>query len=84
MYRNIYTSGLCSVLIPEINTDAFDFVLQQKCLMRHPPGNEIYRHENISLFEIDGRKNKVFIVEDPLPNNCCLSGSLFINIEMSE
>ena len=33
--------------------------LQAKCLLRHPPGNEIYRKSNISVFEIDGRKNKV-------------------------
>lgn len=30
-----------------------------KCLYRHPPGNEIYRKDNLSFFEIDGRKNKV-------------------------
>ena len=29
-----------------------------KCSWRHPPGNEIYRSDNISFFEIDGRKNK--------------------------
>ena len=27
--------------------------------MYHPPGNEIYRKDKISFFEIDGRKNKV-------------------------
>ena len=27
--------------------------------MFHPPGNEIYRKDTISFFEIDGRKNKV-------------------------
>uniref|UniRef100_A0A1I8GJC6 histone acetyltransferase n=1 Tax=Macrostomum lignano TaxID=282301 RepID=A0A1I8GJC6_9PLAT len=29
-----------------------------KCQLRHPPGNEIYRRQNLSFFEIDGRKNK--------------------------
>ena len=33
--------------------------LQEKCKLRHPPGNEIYRKGTISFFEIDGRKNKV-------------------------
>lgn len=32
---------------------------KRKCNMRHPPGNEIYRQENISIFEVDGSKNKV-------------------------
>lgn len=30
-----------------------------KCKSRHPPGDEIYRDRDISVFEIDGRKNKV-------------------------
>lgn len=30
-----------------------------KCKMRHPPGDEIYRDGNVSIFEVDGRKNKV-------------------------
>ena len=38
-----------------------------KCTIHHPPGNEIYRKDNISFFEIDGRKNKVcFIAVTPL------------------
>ena len=35
------------------------FPLQAKCTLYHPPGNEIYRKDSISFFEIDGRKNKV-------------------------
>lgn len=30
-----------------------------KCKARHPPGDEIYRDGGISVFEVDGRKNKV-------------------------
>lgn len=30
-----------------------------KCKVRHPPGDEIYRDGNISIFEVDGRKSKV-------------------------
>lgn len=30
-----------------------------KCKARHPPGDEIYRDGNVSVFEVDGRKNKV-------------------------
>ena len=29
-----------------------------KCKARHPPGDEIYRNGTISVFEVDGRKNK--------------------------
>jgi hypothetical protein len=30
-----------------------------KCTLLHPPGDEIYRDGNISIFEVDGRHNKV-------------------------
>ncbi len=30
-----------------------------KCPVLHPPGDEIYRDGNISVFEVNGRKNKV-------------------------
>src|SRR5208283_4785323 len=29
---------------------------RQKCGLFHPPGNEIYRKDSISVYEIDGRK----------------------------
>ena len=32
---------------------------QMKCKARHPPGDEIYRKDSVSVFEVDGRKNKV-------------------------
>jgi len=37
-----------------------------KCKMRHPPGDEIYRDGNVSVFEVDGRKNKVVF---PVPQS---------------
>jgi len=44
-----------------------------KCSWRHPPGNEIYRSDNISFFEIDGRKNKSYA------QNLCLLAKLFLD-----
>jgi hypothetical protein len=32
---------------------------KHKCPHVHPPGDEIYRDGTISIFEVDGRKNKV-------------------------
>ena len=31
-----------------------------KCPLKHPPGNEIYRDGNISMFEVDGKKEHVY------------------------
>ncbi|KAJ3061662.1 Histone acetyltransferase [Podochytrium sp. JEL0797] len=44
-----------------------------KCLVRHPPGNEIYRKDDISFFEIDGRKQKKYC------RNLCLLSKLFLD-----
>ncbi|GMT24720.1 hypothetical protein PFISCL1PPCAC_16017 [Pristionchus fissidentatus] len=44
-----------------------------KCHLKHPPGNEIYRKEHISFFEIDGRKNKSYA------QNLCLLAKLFLD-----
>jgi histone acetyltransferase HTATIP len=44
-----------------------------KCPLNHPPGNEIYRRNNLSFFEIDGRKNKAYA------QNLCLLAKLFLD-----
>jgi histone acetyltransferase MYST1 len=46
---------------------------QLKCDLRHPPGNEIYRNGNISMFEVDGKKNKIYC------QNLCLLAKLFLD-----
>ncbi|CAJ0587338.1 unnamed protein product, partial [Mesorhabditis spiculigera] len=45
----------------------------EKCLIKHPPGNEIYRNDHISFFEIDGRRNKFYA------QNLCLLAKLFLD-----
>ncbi|KAG1452825.1 hypothetical protein G6F56_007723 [Rhizopus delemar] len=44
-----------------------------RCQLFHPPGNEIYRHDEISFFEIDGRKQKTWC------RNLCLLSKLFLD-----
>ena len=44
-----------------------------KCDLRHPPGNEIYRSGNLSMFEVDGKKNKIYC------QNLCLLAKLFLD-----
>jgi len=44
-----------------------------ECLLRHPPGNEIYRHRSLSVFEVDGTQNRVYC-------QClCLLSKLFLD-----
>ncbi|XP_062304761.1 histone acetyltransferase KAT7 isoform X2 [Osmerus eperlanus] len=44
-----------------------------KCVWKHPPGDEIYRKNNISVFEVDGKKNKIYC------QNLCLLAKLFLD-----
>ncbi|KAL5526775.1 SAS3 [Sanghuangporus sanghuang] len=44
-----------------------------KCKSRHPPGDEIYRDGSISIFEVDGRKNKIYC------QNLCLLSKMFLD-----
>ncbi|XP_048448677.1 histone acetyltransferase KAT7 [Rhincodon typus] len=41
-----------------------------KCVWKHPPGDEIYRKGNISVFEVDGKKNKVFLKQNYSGTKC--------------
>ncbi|XP_022650756.1 histone acetyltransferase KAT6A-like, partial [Varroa destructor] len=45
----------------------------RKCPLRHPPGTEIYRHEEISVFEVDGHANKIYCQQ------LCLLAKLFLD-----
>ncbi|KAL4735180.1 hypothetical protein BDV11DRAFT_208719 [Aspergillus similis] len=44
-----------------------------KCTLTHPPGNEIYRDDNISFFEVDGRRQRTWC------RNLCLLSKLFLD-----
>ncbi|PKI83611.1 histone acetyltransferase [Malassezia vespertilionis] len=46
---------------------------RRKCAMLYPPGNEIYRSEDISFFEIDGRRQKTWC------RNLCLLSKCFLD-----
>ena len=39
---------------------SFSIYIQQKCTMRCPPGDEIYRDERRSVFEVDGFKQREY------------------------
>jgi GNAT superfamily N-acetyltransferase len=44
-----------------------------KCTLVHPPGNEIYRDDHISFFEVDGRRQRTWC------RNLCLLSKLFLD-----
>ncbi|KAK7032839.1 histone acetyltransferase [Favolaschia claudopus] len=46
---------------------------RMKCKSRNPPGDEIYRDDVVSIFEVDGRKNKIYC------QNLCLLSKMFLD-----
>ncbi|TDZ14789.1 Histone acetyltransferase esa-1 [Colletotrichum orbiculare MAFF 240422] len=46
---------------------------RQKCTLQHPPGNEIYRDDSVSFFEIDGRRQRTYC------RNLCLLSKMFLD-----
>ncbi|KAI1815363.1 acyl-CoA N-acyltransferase [Poronia punctata] len=46
---------------------------RQKCTLQHPPGNEIYRDDYVSFFEIDGRRQRTWC------RNLCLLCKMFLD-----
>jgi histone acetyltransferase MYST1 len=45
----------------------------EKCELRHPPGVEIYREGELSVFEVDGKKQRIYC------QNLCLLSKLFLD-----
>lgn len=44
-----------------------------KCVWKHPPGDEIYRKDKLSVWEVDGKKYKIYC------QNLCLLAMLFLD-----
>lgn len=53
--RAYISSPISSGLLRGFSNQLLSFPFQQ-----HPPGNEIYRHENLSVFEVDGAVSKIY------------------------
>ena len=58
---------------PTLYCTAIQFFLQEKCCLQHPPANEIYRKDDLSVFEVDGNSSKIYC------QNLCLLAKLFLD-----
>jgi len=59
-YQNLETLFLCEFCL-SYHASKEELVRHLKrCDLTHPPGDEIYRHGNTSVFEIDGHKNTTY------------------------
>ena len=72
-YAHIDTLYICEMCLSYFPSGYTLRRHRSKCTLTHPPGNEIYRHEDISFFEIDGRRQKTWC------RNLCLLSKCFLD-----
>ncbi|XP_050668624.1 histone acetyltransferase KAT7 [Leptidea sinapis] len=46
---------------------------RSKCVWRHPPGDEVYRRDSLSVWQVDGRKHKLYCQQ------LCLLAKFFLD-----
>jgi len=72
-YQNLDCLYICEFCLSFFVTKDELIRHAQRCDLMHPPGDEIYRHERNSVFEIDGCKNTTFC------ENLSYLGKLFLD-----
>ncbi|KAI8894468.1 acyl-CoA N-acyltransferase [Globomyces pollinis-pini] len=72
-FTKLDTLFICEFCLEPVGTEFMLSRHREKCLARHPPGNEIYRHGTLSFFEIDGQKSRHYC------RNLCLISKLFLD-----
>lgn len=72
-YRYLPKLYICEFCLKYMNSSEVSARHVQKCALKHPPGNEIYRKGNISFFEVDGQQNEIYC------QNLCLLAKLFLD-----
>ena len=60
-YHNEKTLYFCEFCLNfYVKKDELERHLKTNCPLRHPPGNEIYRDDKISMFEVDGKTESIY------------------------
>ena len=60
-YHNEKTLYFCEFCLNfYVKKEELERHLKTNCLLRHPPGNEIYRDDKISMFEVDGKTESIY------------------------
>jgi histone acetyltransferase MYST2 len=72
-YRYLPKLYICEFCLKYMNSAEVSDRHVRKCVLRHPPGDEIYRKGNISFFEVDGQQNEIYC------QNLCLLAKLFLD-----
>ncbi|XP_030627171.1 histone acetyltransferase KAT6B [Chanos chanos] len=72
-YSRLSKLYLCEFCLKYMKTRNILQRHSEKCGWFHPPANEIYRKENLSVFEVDGNVSRIYC------QNLCLLAKLFLD-----
>ncbi|GAB0492775.1 hypothetical protein MMPV_004044 [Pyropia vietnamensis] len=72
-YANYSTLYVCEYCLSFTRTPAALARHAARCVLRHPPGVEIYRRGGVSVFEVDGASNRMYA------QNLCYIAKLFLD-----
>ena len=72
-YCNVDRLYICEFCLKYMKKSSSLATHKKTCKLRHPPGNEIYREKNLSVFEVDGMESKLYC------QNLCLLSKLFLD-----
>lgn len=64
---------ICEFCLKYMSSDYVAWRHTLKCPYKHPPGKEIYRYNNNSVFEVDGKKMALYC------QNLCLLAKMFLD-----
>ncbi|KAG0142248.1 hypothetical protein CROQUDRAFT_135694 [Cronartium quercuum f. sp. fusiforme G11] len=71
-FFNLPILYICEFCLSFYKSEYQIFRHRKKCKVLHPPGNEIYRNEDLHFFEIDGRRQKTWCRNLSLLSKCFL------------
>lgn len=72
-YRKLPKLWICEFCLKYMRQEKTYRVHVPQCTLRQPPGKEIYRRGSISVYEVDGKVQKVYC------QNLCLVAKLFLD-----
>ncbi|MED6282732.1 hypothetical protein CHARACLAT_001417 [Characodon lateralis] len=72
-YSRLPKLYLCEFCLRYMKSRSILYQHMRKCSWFHPPANEIYRKDNVSVFEVDGNVSTIYC------QNLCLLAKLFLD-----
>uniref|UniRef100_A0A674F372 Histone acetyltransferase n=1 Tax=Salmo trutta TaxID=8032 RepID=A0A674F372_SALTR len=72
-YSRLPKLYLCEFCLRYVKSRSILFQHMRKCAWFHPPANEIYRKDGVSVFEVDGNVSTIYC------QNLCLLAKLFLD-----